>query len=129
LPPESADFLRGPVRAAGLDWIGLCAPTSTPARRERVLNASSGFVYAVSLTGVTGVPLDADSPQLHAQLDDLRHRTSLPIAVGFGLHSPAQVRALAARVDGVVVGSALVRAARDGVEPLREKVRELAAAL
>lgn len=129
LPPESADVLRGPARAAGLDWIGLCAPTSTAARRDRIVAASSGFVYAVSLTGVTGTALDASSLALAAQLEDLGRRTQLPIAVGFGVREPAQVRALAQRADGVVVGSALVRAGLEGVDALSARVRALAAAL
>jgi tryptophan synthase alpha chain len=128
-PPESAAALRDPARAAGLDWIGLCAPTSTPARRDRVAAASSGFVYAVSLTGVTGAALDADSEGLAAQLEDLRGRTALPIAVGFGVREPEQVRVLAQKADGVVVGSALVRAGREGVDALASRVRALAAAL
>jgi tryptophan synthase alpha chain len=127
LPPEQAAILRDPARAAGLDWIGLCAPTSPPARRDRIVAGASGFVYAVSLTGVTGSALDADSEALREQLEDLRRRSSgeLPIVVGFGIREPAQVAALAPRVDGVVVGSALVRAGREGVEALGELVAGL----
>src|SRR5690606_29909672 len=66
LPPEHAEVLRGPAQARGLGWVGLVAPTTTPVRRARVLGASSGFVYAVSLTGVTGAPLDPSDPALHA---------------------------------------------------------------
>ncbi|PRP92143.1 Tryptophan synthase alpha chain [Enhygromyxa salina] len=128
LPPEEAAILREPARAAGLDWIALCAPTSPGPRRERLVRHASGFVYAVSLTGVTGAALDASSPALHAQLDDLRGRTELPICVGFGVREPAQVAALAPGVDGVVVGSALVRAAREGPEALRGLVASLRAA-
>jgi tryptophan synthase alpha chain len=129
LPPESAAVLRDPARVAGLDWVGLCAPTSTGARKDRVIAASSGFVYAVSLTGVTGAALDADSDQLQAQLTDLRARTDLPIAVGFGVRDVSQVCALAPRVDGVVVGSAFVRAGKESANALATKVRELAAGL
>ena len=128
LPPEHAATLRDPARAAGLDWIGLVAPTSTPARRERVLANASGFVYAVSLTGVTGSALDVGSDALRDQLDDLRSQTELPIAVGFGVREPAQVAALAPRVDGVVVGSALVRAGREDAGALRNAVAALRAA-
>jgi len=127
LPPEQGALLREPARAAGLDWIGLVAPTSTPHRRDRVLAAASGFVYAVSLTGVTGAALDASSLALHEQLADLRARTELPVAVGFGVRSAEQVRALAEVVDGVVVGSALVRAGVESVEALRAAVGELRA--
>jgi tryptophan synthase alpha chain len=128
LPPEHTQVLRDPARAAGLDWIGLVAPTSTPARRDRVLASASGFVYAVSLTGVTGAALDADSEALRVQLDELRERSSLPIAVGFGVREPAQVAALALQVDGVVVGSALVRAGRESVASLAATVAALRAA-
>lgn len=128
LPPEQASILRTPARAAGLDWIGLCAPTSPPARLDKIVREASGFVYAVSLTGVTGSALNADSEALRAQLEDLRGRTQLPIAVGFGVREPGQVRALAPRVDGVVVGSALVKAGRAGAEPLASLVADLRAA-
>jgi tryptophan synthase alpha chain len=128
LPWEQAAILREPARAAGLDWIGLCAPTSPPARRDKIVEGASGFVYAVSLTGVTGAALDANSHALQAQLEDLRGRTELPIAVGFGIRDPAQVQALAARVDGVVVGSALVEASRSGPESLASLVASLRAA-
>jgi tryptophan synthase alpha chain len=128
LPPEHTTVLRDPAREAGLDWIGLVAPTSTPTRRARVLASASGFVYAVSLTGVTGAALDANSGALRTQLDELRRETRLPIAVGFGVREPAQVAALARQVDGVVVGSALVRAGRDRVEELASTVTGLRAA-
>lgn len=128
LPPEEAAPLRGPARAAGLDWIALSAPTSPPQRREAIVAGASGFVYAVSLTGVTGAALDAASASLQEHLDDLRGRTSLPIAVGFGVREPAQAAALAPHVDGVVVGSALVRAAHEGPDVLRQRVAALRAA-
>lgn len=125
LPPEHAAPLRGPARARGLDWIGLIAPTTTPGRRGRVLAASSGFVYAVSLTGVTGAPLDAGDPRLHANLAELRAATELPVAVGFGVRKVEDVRALAGVADGVVVGSALVEAGQRGPEVLAELVTSL----
>ncbi|KIG15976.1 Tryptophan synthase alpha chain [Enhygromyxa salina] len=128
LPPEQASILRAPARAANLDWIGLCAPTSPPARLDKIVEAASGFVYAVSLTGVTGSALDANSHSLRSQLEDLRGRTQLPIAVGFGVREPSQVRALAPQVDGVVVGSALVKAGRSGPDPLASLVADLRAA-
>ncbi|MCA9702099.1 MAG: tryptophan synthase subunit alpha, partial [Myxococcales bacterium] len=128
LPPEEAALLREPAREAGLDWIALCAPTSPASRRDRLVAQASGFVYAVSLTGVTGAPLDAGSTALHEQLADLRGRTALPIAVGFGVREPAQVAMLASQVEGVVVGSALVRRAGEGPAALRELVSALQAA-
>lgn len=128
LPPEHAASLRDPARAAGIDWIGLCAPTSTEERIAQVLAATTGFVYAVSLTGVTGARLDVDDPALHSQLAALRARASAPVAVGFGVRGPEQVRALARHADGVVVGSALVDAAEKGCEELTALVRSLRAA-
>ncbi len=128
LPPEHAAPLRTPARARGLDWIGLVAPTTTPERRAAVLAASSGFVYAVSLTGVTGAPLDPEDPRLHAGLATLREATPLPIAVGFGVRRADDVRALARHADGVVVGSALVEAGERGPDELAALVASLRAA-
>lgn len=128
LPPEHAGVLRSPARARALDWIGLVAPTTTQRRRDAVLAGSSGFVYAVSLTGVTGAPLDPEDPRLHAGLASLRAATSLPIAVGFGVRTPSDVRALARHADGVIVGSALVSAGERGAGELGELVAGLRAA-
>jgi tryptophan synthase alpha chain len=128
LPPEHAEVLRGPARARALDWVGLIAPTTTPARRAAVLAGSSGFVYAVSLTGVTGAALDPSDAKLHAGLATLKAATELPIVVGFGVRSAADVRALAGHADGVVVGSALVAAGARGPEALAGLVAELRAA-
>jgi len=126
MPPETAAPLREPACAAGLDWIALVAPTTTPRRLDRVVQASSGFVYLVSLRGVTGAKLDVDDPELNAQLAAVRGKTELPVAVGFGVKTREQAAALGSKVDGVVVGTALVRAARKGAGPLAELVRELA---
>lgn len=129
LPPEHCGILRDPARAAGLDWIGLCAPTSTEARIGRVIEVTTGFVYAVSLTGVTGTKLDVTDSGLHAQLASLRERAGIPVAVGFGVREAEQVRALAGHADGVVVGSALVEAGKAGPEALAAKIRALAGGL
>lgn len=127
LPPEHGEVLRAPARSRGLDWVGLIAPTTTPARRARVLAASSGFVYAVSLTGVTGAPLDPADPRLHDNLSSLKAATDLPIVVGFGVRRAEDVRALARSADGVVVGSALVEAGQRGPAALAELVGALRA--
>lgn len=113
MPADSADALRDPIRAEGLDWIGLVAPTTTPERLQRVLQVSTGFVYAVSLRGVTGAALKADSAAVHSYLESLRSQTELPVGVGFGIRTPEDARALAAHADGVVVGTALVQAAHE----------------
>jgi tryptophan synthase alpha chain len=108
LPPEEAAEWIAAARAAGLDTVFLASPTSPPERLERVAGASRGFVYAISRTGVTGErrALSADARPL---VERLRALTDVPVALGFGLSTPEQVREAAAVADGVVVGSALVR--------------------
>jgi tryptophan synthase alpha chain len=109
LPPEEGERELVPaLREHGVDAIFLLAPTSTRERVSRVGRASSGFVYYVSRTGVTGerATLPAD---LVRDVKRLRKRLDQPLAVGFGLSSPAQVAAVGEEADGVVVGSALVR--------------------
>lgn len=108
LPPEEAGEWLAPARAADLDTVFLAAPTSPDERLQRVCAASRGFVYAVSRTGVTG-ERQALSDDARPLLARLRALTSLPVALGFGISTPEQVRAAAELADGVVVGSALVR--------------------
>ena len=139
LPPEEGS--RGYVpamRAAGVDTIFLLSPTSTEERMEVVGEASRGFVYYVSRTGVTGGDTALRS-SLEAELERVSRHVDLPVAVGFGIATPDQAAEVAALADGVVVGSALVRLveehgrAPDGgqgaVEAVEAKVRELVAAL
>jgi tryptophan synthase alpha chain len=125
LPPEHADELRVPANEVGLDWIGLVAPTTPEARIERVTAASSGFVYAVTLRGVTGATLDAARPELARQLGAIRARTDLPVVAGFGVRTAEQARVLGDHADGIVVGSALIDAARAGPAALRQLIGEL----
>jgi tryptophan synthase alpha chain len=108
LPPEEASEWLTVARAAGLDTVFLAAPTSPDERLRRVAEASRGFVYAVSRTGVTGERqvLSEDAPPLLARLKAL---TAEPVTLGFGISTPEQVSAAAEIADGVVVGSALVR--------------------
>jgi tryptophan synthase alpha chain len=108
LPPEEAGPLAAEAEAVGLDLIHLVAPTSTPARMRLIARRSRGFIYVVSLTGVTGVR-EALSPDLVEQLRALRVITTRPICVGFGISTPDHVRAVAPYADGVIVGSAVVR--------------------
>ena len=135
LPPEEAAEEVTPTLAEyGIDQIFLLAPTTTRERVRKVAQASSGFVYYVSRTGVTGEreSLPAD---LQDELRALRRRVKLPLAVGFGISTRAQVEALAEVADAVVVGSHLVRlveerAADEALSALlEERVRELAEAL
>jgi tryptophan synthase alpha chain len=108
LPPEEAAEWVAAARPAGLDTVFLASPTSPPERLKRVAEASRGFVYAISRTGVTGErqTLSEDARPL---VERLRALTGVPVALGFGLGAPEQVREAAAVADGVVVGSALVR--------------------
>jgi len=108
LPPEEADEWVAAARAADLDTVFLASPTSPPERLLRVAEASRGFVYAISRPGVTG-ERQALSEDARPLVERLRGLTRVPVALGFGLSTPEQVREAAAVADGVVVGSALVR--------------------
>ena len=108
LPPEEAGEWIAAARGSGLDTVFLASPTSPPERLKRVAEASRGFVYAVSRTGVTG-ERQALSRDARPLVERLRALTDVPVALGFGLSTPEQVREAAAVADGVVVGSALVR--------------------
>jgi tryptophan synthase alpha chain len=103
---EAGDFLSA-VRSRGLDTIFLAAPTSTDARLKRIAECSSGFLYLISRTGVTGAK-DALPEDLPALVRRVRAATSLPIAVGFGISLPGHVSVLGGLADAAVVGSALV---------------------
>ncbi len=128
LPPEHSAVLREPAQDRGIRWVGLCAPTTPPQRARRVMSDATGFIYGVSLTGVTGSALDVGSPELLTYIEGLKREAQTPVAIGFGIKQAQQVRALAPLVDGIVVGSELVRTSLRSTEELREKVRELAAA-
>ena len=107
LTPEEADEYRATVQAQGLDTIFLAAPTSTDARLARIASASTGFLYLVSRTGVTG-EREALPEGLPALVRRIRNFTSLPIAVGFGISPPSHVSVLGGIADAAVVGSALM---------------------
>ncbi|MEZ4404310.1 MAG: tryptophan synthase subunit alpha [Kofleriaceae bacterium] len=107
LPLEELDELAAPLAAAGLGVIPLVAPTSTPARIARVAALAPPFVYYISLTGVTGAAFDAARVGA-ARVDAIRAATHAPVAVGFGIKTPADAAAIAGIADAVVVGSAVV---------------------
>jgi len=108
MPPDEAGALRGPAREAGLNLIFLLAPTSTPARRRLVAKQSEGFLYYVSLTGITGAKL-RDVTDVRNNVRKIRRQARVPIAVGFGVATPEDAALVAGVADGVIVGTALVR--------------------
>jgi tryptophan synthase alpha chain len=139
MPPEEADVLAPHCAENGLDIIRLLAPTSDAARMRVVLNASSGFVYYVAITGVTGTR-SADPAMLEAAIPPIRLQTDLPVAIGFGIRTPEQAAHAARVADGAVVASALIetlaasldehgRARPDSVRRVLDQVRGLADAI
>ena len=136
LPTEEADLLAGHAAANALDIIRLVAPTTDDARLPLVLRGSSGFVYYVSITGITGTR-SATADSLAAAIPRVRAVTDLPIAIGFGVRSPAQAAEAVRVADAAVVASALIdtlassldehgRAAPDTVRRVLDQVRGLA---
>lgn len=109
LPPDEGKDISRVFRKQGLDLVYLLAPTSTAARRKFITRASRGFVYFVSVTGVTGARRTL-SAALLKQVASLRRSADRPVCVGFGVSTPAQAKAAARVSDGVIIGSALVNA-------------------
>jgi tryptophan synthase alpha chain len=109
LPPEEDEELCLPTLKAGLNFIRLATPTTDDKRLPKVLTNTSGFVYYVSVTGVTGTAAP-DTSQVTGAVARIKRHTRLPVAVGFGVKTAEQARAIAVGADGVVVGSALVHA-------------------
>lgn len=107
MPPEEAGDLDRELKRVGIDNIFLLAPTTTDARIRAIAELASGYLYCVSLKGVTGAGhLDVES--VRAQMQRIKALTSLPVTVGFGIKDAASAQAVAALADGVVIGSALV---------------------
>jgi tryptophan synthase alpha chain len=113
LPPEEDEVLRRPAAAHGLDTIRLATPTSTDQRLAAILNGASGFLYYVSIAGVTGTKSYTEG-DVHAAVVRVKKHNRLPCAVGFGIQTPEQARAVAEFADGVVVGSAIVSCIAEG---------------
>ncbi len=107
LPPEEDAELCLPAIAAGLNFIRLATPTTDEARLPAVLENTSGFLYYVSIAGITGAAV-ADYSEVAAAVRRIKSHTDLPVAVGFGVKTPADAAAVAAHADGVVVGTALI---------------------
>jgi tryptophan synthase alpha chain len=116
LPPEEDEELCLPALAAGLSFIRLATPTTDDARLPAVLANTSGFVYYVSVAGITGSAAP-DPQRVTAAVARIKRQTSLPVAVGFGVRSAEAAAALARGADGVVVGSALVDALKKTLDP------------
>ena len=108
MPPDEAGPLEEPAAETGLNLIYLLAPTSTAERRSYVVRRSQGFVYYVSLTGITGSKL-SDLAEVRANVEKIRKISAIPVAVGFGIATPEGAAKVAAFADGVIVGSAIVK--------------------
>lgn len=139
VPPEEADEVEPQAKAHGLDLIRLVAPTTDEARLPRVLAATSGFVYYVSIAGITGTR-SASSASLAEAIPRIRRHTDLPVCIGFGIRTPQQAAEAARLADGAVVGTALVdtlaasldeegRARPETVRQVLDQVRGLAEAI
>ena len=115
LPPEEDDELCIPALKAGLNFIRLTTPTTDDRRLPAVLANTSGFVYYVSMTGITGAAAP-DAARVGQAVARIKRHTKLPIVVGFGVRTQTQARAIAEQADGVVVGSALVDAVRASLD-------------
>jgi tryptophan synthase alpha chain len=109
LPPEEGKEVSAAMRKRGIHLVYLLAPTSGAARQKRVADASRGFIYYVSLTGVTGARHSLPG-ELARNLRSVRKRSRLPVCAGFGISTPEQAAAVARAADGVIIGSAIVRA-------------------
>jgi tryptophan synthase alpha chain len=110
LPPEEANSWNEVCMRTGLDTVFLVAPTSTPERIRAVAQASTGFIYYVSVTGTTGMRRQLPLPELAAGIQKVRNATPLPILVGFGISTPEQAKNISRLADGVIVASVLINA-------------------
>jgi tryptophan synthase alpha chain len=132
IPPEEDDALGPALRRAGIDLIRLATPTTDAARLPAVLDGASGFVYYVSVAGITGKQ-QAQQASIAEAVARLKAATDLPVAVGFGIRTPEQAAEVARVADGVVVGSAIVELVgehgEDAPGPVRAYIESLAAAI
>jgi tryptophan synthase alpha chain len=134
LPPEEAVGLRSALESKGIDLIFLVAPTTTPERLKKIVSVASGFVYYVSLKGITGAD-HLDVGAVERKVGEIKAATPIPVQVGFGIKDGRTARAVSEHADGVVVGSALVNTMADHTDPdarlaaLRDQVAELRRAM
>jgi len=117
LPLEESGEFQSIMAGHGMGLVQLVTPVTPPQRRQMLTEASRGFLYAVTVTGITGGDVDAGG-SLSSTLADLRSRASVPVMAGFGIRRPEQVSALAGLVDGVIVGTALLDCIRAGRDPV-----------
>jgi len=127
IPPEEVECVNAELRRVGMDNIFLVAPTTPEERVARIVGQASGFVYYVSLKGVTGAG-NLDTEQVARRVEVIRNHCDLPVAVGFGIKDAASARSVAAVADGVVVGSALVDSMARAIESGGDHEAALAAA-
>ncbi|BCG91727.1 tryptophan synthase subunit alpha [Mesorhizobium sp. 131-2-1] len=128
LPPEMDEELCIPALKAGINFIRLATPTTDDKRLPKVLQNTSGFVYYVSMTGITGSAL-ADTAKVAAAVKRIKGHTELPVCVGFGVKTAEQARTIGASADGVVVGTAIVNAVANVLGPKGEKTADPAEAV
>ncbi|NJD55085.1 MAG: tryptophan synthase subunit alpha [Nitrospirae bacterium] len=128
LPPDEAEGLIRLSRKKPFDTIFLLAPTSTEERMQKVCHASRGFIYYVSITGITGTALSLD-PFIGSHMAQIRKISDTPIAVGFGISTPEEAATVAGIADGVIVGSAIVKRTNGPDEELRQYLLSLRAAI
>ena len=118
MPVDESELLQEALAAEGIALVQMVTPVTTPERLRRVVDASTGFVYAVTMTGVTGKSV-AVPAEVMQYLDRVRAQSRVPVCAGFGIRSREQVQALRGHVDGVIVGSALVELLERGGDPTR----------
>lgn len=123
LPPEEAAELREPAVKAGLHWVCLVTPTTDDARMKNILAHAGGFVYYVSIAGITGTH-SAELQAVREAVTNIRRHTDLPVAVGFGIRTPEQAAAVTQAADAAVVGSALVETIAESLDSARGETVE-----
>ena len=128
LPPEMDEELCLPAIKAGINFIRLATPTTDDKRLPKVLQNTSGFVYYVSMTGITGSAL-TDTSKVAEAVKRIKAHTDLPVSVGFGVKTAEQARLIGASADGVVVGTAIVNAVANVIGPKGEKIADPAEAV
>jgi tryptophan synthase alpha chain len=128
LPPDEADDLMKLSRKSGLDTIFLLAPTSTEERIKKIARSASGFIYYVSITGITGSGLLLDG-SMETLLSNIRKHTEKPIAVGFGVSKPREAGEVAHVADGVIIGSAIIKKYREEPDRLQDYLLSLREAI